>query len=78
MADIAFYCTETGWGCGSSFQAKEEVRAKHGEDADDENLFGKIKSYLRDVNEGDGTDIRTSTGKLGDVGTPSTERVTGS
>lgn len=84
-----WYCSETGWGCGSSFQAMEEdevirqaaahVRDEHGEDADDESLFGKIKSYLRDVSEGDETNMRTSTGNLGVESDRATgERATGS
>jgi predicted small metal-binding protein len=78
-----WYCSETGWGCGSSFQAMEEdevirqatdhVRNEHGETADDDSLLGKIKSYLRDVSEGDETNMRTSTGNLG----ADSEHVTG-
>jgi predicted small metal-binding protein len=81
-----WYCSETGWGCGSSFQAMEEdevirkasehVRTEHGETADDTSLLGKIKSYLRDVSEGDETNMRTSTGNLG-VQSERDDRVTG-
>ena len=82
-----WYCSETGWGCGSSFQAMEEdevirqasehVRTEHGETGDDHSLLGKIKSYLRDVNEGDETNMRTSTGNLGVDAERTSERVTG-
>ena len=82
-----WYCSETGWGCGSSFQAMEEdevirqarehVRTEHGETSDDDSLLGKIKSYLRDVNEGDETNMRTSTGNLGVNPEHRSERVTG-
>jgi predicted small metal-binding protein len=70
-----WYCSETGWGCGSSFQAMEEdevirqasehVRTEHGESADDESLVGKIKSYLREIDPGNETNIRAGTGNLG-------------
>jgi hypothetical protein len=49
------------------------VRNEHGETADDDSLLGKIKSYLRDVSEGDETNMRTSTGNLG----ADSEHVTG-